>query len=427
MNAPETRGLPSAVISVELSPLRKSILLAVCLLLTFAYTYRVLRSYLASHYAAKRDVTSLERATRLEPGNALYADRLGRFLSFARQDLTASLNPYLDAVRANPYEAQYWLDLASVYQFTGNTQEQRRALEAAVRADPHTPAIAWQAANFFLLQGETAQALRQFRVVIENDAQQADTAVSLCWRATHDVGAVIRDALPPESDAYLRLLRLLVNDNQMDDARDVWSHVADLRQPIDIRTALRYADYSLARGDIDQAIKVWKDLLLRDKQLKPYSVADDQVVNGGFEEPVLNGGFDWRYARYAGVTVSIDTTIVHSGMRSLKLDINSNLQVPGILQLVPVQPDTEYQFSGYMKGEGLDGANGPRFAVGDPVNKTTYLMSEDMQGSIAWRRFAGSFKTSPNARIVTVGVVQDPPNTHLTGQVWVDDISLQKR
>lgn len=426
MNAPETRGLPSAVISIELSPLRKSILLAVCLLLACAYTYRVLRSYLASHYADKRDVASLERAMRLEPGNALYADRLGRFLSFARQDIEASLNPYLNAVRLNPYEAQYWLDLASTYQFTGNTQEQGRALEAAVRADPHTPAIAWQAGNFFLLQGETVQALREFRVVIENDAQQADTAVSLCWRTTRDVSALMRDALPPEANAYLRLLRLLVNDNRPDDAKDVWSHVAELRQPIDMRTALRYADYSLAQGDIDQAIKVWKDLLQRD-QLERYSIADDLIVNGGFEEPVLNGGFDWRYARYAGVTVSIDTTTVHSGMRSLKLDINSNLQVPGVLQLVSVQPETEYEFSGYMKGEGLDGANGPRFAVGDPENKTTYVMSDDMLGSIAWRHFAGKFKTNSNTRIVTVGVVQDPPNTHLSGQVWVDDISLQKR
>src|SRR5581483_7572270 len=220
MNSSESRGTSSPNSHVDLSsPARKAAFLVLCLLLIGGYTYRVLRSYLASHYAAKLDVESLELAMRMEPGNAQYADRVGRFLSYARQDVPASVAPYQQAVRLNPHEAQYWLDLANAYQFTGNVQEQGRALANAVYVDPRTPAIAWQAGNYLLLQGQIQQALRQFRVVVESDPTQADTAISLGWRATHDVNALMTDALPHESDAYLRFLQLLQASDQPKEAR----------------------------------------------------------------------------------------------------------------------------------------------------------------------------------------------------------------
>jgi tetratricopeptide (TPR) repeat protein len=428
MNSPESRSLSSGISHFDLSSAgRKAAFLALCLLLTGAYSYRVLRSYLASHYASMRDVDSLQRAMRLEPGNAQYADRVGRFFSYARQDVPASVEPYLRAVHLNPHEAQYWLDLANAYQFTGNAQEQGRALDNAVRVDPHTPAIAWQAGNYLLLQGQTQQALRQFRVVVESDPIQADTAISLSWRATHDVNAVVKDGLPPDPEAYLRFLQLLRANDQPDDARTVWHSLAQLHQPIDRKGALSYFDYALSRQDIDEAGTVWNDLLRSNHQLQPYAASDDLIVNGGFEETILNGGFDWRYQPSPSLTISVDDSTVHSGLRSLVVDFNGRSQHPGVFQLVPVQADTEYVFSGYMKAEGLDGANGPRFTIGDVLNKKSYAMTEELMGATPWRHLTASFKTDHDTRLLAIAVVQVPADTRLTGRVWLDDVSLKKK
>jgi hypothetical protein len=81
------------------------------------------------------------------------------------------------------------------------------------------------------------------------------------------------------------------------------------------------------------------------------------------EEAITNGGYDWRYQQSASVSVSVENTTVHSGLRSVAVDFNGSRQDPGIFQFVAVQPDTEYEFSAHMKGEGLDGTNGPRFSV----------------------------------------------------------------
>src|SRR5581483_11895323 len=334
MNSSETRSPSSGVFSFKiLQPTRKAAFVGLGLLLFCACTYPVARSYLASRYAAMLDVESLRRATRLEPGNAQYFDRVGRFLSYARQDVPASVVPYQEAVRLNPHEAQYWLDLANTYQFTGNTQEQGRALESAVRVDPRTPVIAWQAGNYLLLQGHTEQALRQFRIVVENDPDLADRALSLAWRATGDVDVVARNGLPPQPEAYLRFIELLRANDQADAAKNVWHRLAALHEPIDINGALRYLDYELSRRDIDEADAVWKDLLRSNRNLQRYSLSDDLIVNGGFEEPILNGGFDWRYQRTPAVTISIDDSTVHSGLRSLALDFNGRKQDPGVFQL----------------------------------------------------------------------------------------------
>jgi len=57
------------------------------------------------------------------------------------------------------------------------------------QADPTTPDVAWEAANFYLVQGDDAKALREFRVVLQNEPTLADPAIQFCWRINPDVDA----------------------------------------------------------------------------------------------------------------------------------------------------------------------------------------------------------------------------------------------
>src|SRR5580658_8686907 len=104
--------------------------------------------------------------------------------------------------------------------------KQTTALEQAIEADPTTPDVAWEAANFFLVQGETEKALREFRVVLQNEPTLAAPAIQFCWRIDPDVDSLLRDVVPPRSEAYLAFLYLLMRQQETAGTAKVWAAMA---------------------------------------------------------------------------------------------------------------------------------------------------------------------------------------------------------
>src|SRR6266446_9898917 len=178
------------------SRLRRFSLAAACFVVVGLYLQFALRAYLAFHLAASLDSPKIRRAIHLEPANAEYRELLGRNLALSGASLDEAISDYRTAVHLNPYEARYWLDLAGAYQVARRTREQEESVEHAVEADPTTPDVAWEAANFFLVQGDREKALRHFRTVLANDPDAVDSALQLCWRATGDANQILDQALP---------------------------------------------------------------------------------------------------------------------------------------------------------------------------------------------------------------------------------------
>ena len=133
-------------------------------------------------------------------------------------------------------------DLAE-YQLLGNAEEQKAALERGLVADPTTPDLAWEAGNFYLVQGETDKALREFRVVMESYPPLSTAALKLCWRVKPDVDALLRDVVPPAPAVYSVFLDLLVSQKETSAAARVWTQLAQLRQPLPPQLAFNYIRY----------------------------------------------------------------------------------------------------------------------------------------------------------------------------------------
>ena len=220
----------------------------------------------------------------------------------------------------NPYEARYWLDLASAYQVAGRIDEQAQSVERAVEADPTTPHVAWEAALFFLVQGDQERALRNFRVVLANDPEAVDSALQLCWRATGDANQILDRALPPRPDLYLSFLRLLISKQEVAAAENVWNRLIALNQEFSTPLAFPYFRFLIAKHEVAAAQTAWQQLAGVNRSLQPYLPSGDNlVVNGGFEENLLNGGFDWWYQSNPHAVLAIDTSEFHSGTRSLSV------------------------------------------------------------------------------------------------------------
>src|SRR4030081_2350361 len=193
------------------SPLRMFSFAGLCLVLVGLYLYLALRAYFASHLAASPTLSNLNKATWLEPSNAEYRELLGRNLALSGANLDDAIASYRTAVHLNPYTSRYWLDLAGAYQVAGRTSDQEQSVEQAVETDPTTPHVAWEAANFYLVQGDQERALRNFRVVLANDPDAVDSALQLCWRETRDANQILDQALPRKAELYLSFLGLLID------------------------------------------------------------------------------------------------------------------------------------------------------------------------------------------------------------------------
>ena len=128
--------------------------------LACVYLFLTGKEFVASVFAARAELPKLERAVRLSPGNADYRHRLGRYFEFVAGDPQSAIDSLRAAVALNPHDARYWFDLAAAYQVTGDITDQRTALEHALEAEPTAPDVAWEAANFFLIDGDIDRALR---------------------------------------------------------------------------------------------------------------------------------------------------------------------------------------------------------------------------------------------------------------------------
>ncbi|PYX73512.1 MAG: hypothetical protein DMG72_12915 [Acidobacteria bacterium] len=411
------------------SLLRKLSFSAVCLISGGLYLHLGLRTYLASRLAAVPDPSNLRKAIRLEPSNAEYHDLLGRYLALSGQDQDGAIPAYATAVHLNPYAARYWLDLAGAYQVTGRTAETEETVEHALQADPTTPHVAWEAANFFLLQGSQEKALRQFRMVLANDRESADSALQLCWRATGDANQLLDQVLPRRPDLYLSFLRLLVDKQQTSAAEDVWNHLIALNQSFSPKLVFPYFRFLLEQHKVEAAQRAWQQLASLNPSLQAYLPSrENLIVNGGFEQDVLNGGFDWWYQPGPHATAVLDLTEFHSGRRSLSITFDGqNAADAGVLQFIPVKPNTEYEFSAEYKTKELVSASGPRFAIVDAYTNSAYFLGDDLLDTNPWRLQKTAFKTGQDTNLVLLKIIREPAGTLIRGKLWIDGLRLVEK
>jgi hypothetical protein len=153
-----------------------------------------------------------------------------------------------------------------------------------------------------------------------------------------------------------------------------------------------------------------------------------ELQNGGFEadedgDNVPDGWYPADMNAEGGGQFLWDAGNKHKGERSASGKYQGDGRISW-LQIVTVQPDTEYVFSGYVKTElrgGVvayqlwfqDALGGP---IGDPVTVTPH------QGTVDWTKDTLSITTPTNAAAVQIWcqVIAD-------GQAWFDDVSWREK
>jgi len=375
---------------------------------TVLYVFAAQRHLRAELWGNGVDSASLERAVTLEPANAYFHYKLGRQLLFSDQNATAALPHLQRATELNPGIPWYWLDRAAAHQISGDVEGYRRAVEHAVVADPRTPAVAWEAGNLWLADGDLQRALPFFRTVIENDVLAQKRAFSICWRATHNLDLITRSLVPPTSAAHLALISVLTDEQQTDGAMSVWQHATQMGQTISAHDAYPFVTYLLFAHEPEKAAQVWRDLATFTPELLPRVPAGElAIVNPGFEEDLQSGGLNWWIEPAPGITMQIDTSEFHSGSRSLRIEFpGPEFQLAGLTQYVPVTPGKHYEFSAWVKAQNIESTSGPQFYINDGFDHHQIALGNEYRGSNVWREEKIDFTAGPQTRMVAIRIIR---------------------
>jgi len=393
--------------------------------LSLAYLFFAGKELTASLFSQRPDLSSLQRAARLSPGNADFRHRLGRYFAFVAADPQSALENYQTAVWLNPHQARYWFDLAAAQQELGNPSAQRDALEHALQAEPTAPDVAWEAASFFLVQGDTDRALREFRVVMENDPSLAASALQSCWRARPDTNALLRDVVPHRTDSLLAFLALLERQHETDGAVTVWGNLLHLNQKFDSGALFEHVRYLIGNRRPDAALQAWEQSAPLLDLTGYLPSADNLIVNGDFSLPILNGGFDWNYKTQTGVHLQLDPSDFRQGQRSLSIAFEGpGIATAGIQQWISVHGGTTYEFTAYHKAADFQGAGGPQIVLRDIYTGEPVFTSEPLNDADFWKAVRGRFTTPPSTNLLVLNLERIPAGSPIRGKLWLDDLQL---
>ena len=407
------------------TPARRAWALAATLTPTVIYLAFAVTHFLAAELSARPGLANLQSAARLDPWNAKYQDMVGRYHLFADYRPDLAILPLRRAVSLNPHNSRYWLDLAAANFQLNDRSAVGEALNQAVTVDPKTPNTAWEAANAYVALGETRQALGTFRLVLQSDPSLYAAALDYCWRLNPDATALLRDVIPPNSDATAGFLRFLTVHKQTSAAYAAWNRLVQLQQPVERQHVFAYLQYLFGEHDFTRAKLVWKQAADIAALSRYQPSPENLVVNGDFQFAVLNAGFDWRYEQSPGVSLSLDPTQSRSGFRSLEINFDSRgIEDAGIRQLIPVEPNAHYEFSACFRTENLQGAGGPRFVIQDFVTGKTYYSSDDLKSDAAWSSARGTLTTGPETQLVLLRIQRVPAGAAIRGKLWIDSIRL---
>jgi tetratricopeptide (TPR) repeat protein len=419
----ELARIPNMVIALE-GRRRWLFLLAFTVLSSF-YVLIAGKEFAASLFGTRPTLSSLRRAVLLSPGNAEYRNRLGRFFAFVTSDSQAAITNFQSAVQLNPHQARYWFDLANIRQLVGDSDGQRAALERALIAEPTAPQVAWEAANFFLVSGDTDRALREFHVVIENDPSLAGPALQACWRVLPDTDALLRDVVPARVDTLISFHSMLVAKQETDGSIKVWDRLTQLNQKFEPRFLFDYVRYLLLMRRPDAAVNVWRQTV-NILGLSAYlPTPDNLVVNAEFNLDVLNGGFDWIYQTQPGVRLLLDPSNYREGHRSLSITFEGpGISDAGIRQLIPVRGGTAYDFTAYYKSADFEGAGGPQLSLRDGYTGQVLASTDPLKDADFWKPVHASFTTPPSTTLLILNVDRVPSGAAIRGKLWLDDFEL---
>ena len=355
--------------------------------------------------------------------------RLGLFYQWDIRslDLDRAVHFLCGAIQRNPLNQEYWLSLAGVLQRRGERGKAGKALEKAVGIAPQNYRGHWAAANILLQMGEHEKALTHYSLILAHDPEKSSRVFDVLERAYEDSDPLIERVIPKTPAAFSRYVSYLYETGNIDRVKKIWEKGPAFGFQPDRAETIRYVDFLIARGDVEEARRAYVSRLLQEGRMIPRE--DNLLINGGFEEKEgLGGGFDWRISAPPGTEVSVVLDGAWEGKRSLKISFNGkeNVDFHHVFQFAAWKPNRSYVFQAKVRTRGLTTQSGIQLDVYG-AGKLFYASSEALTGDQDWKDLKVSFRPPEQSQGGVVRIRRaktEKLDRFIAGEVWIDDARL---
>jgi len=408
--------------------------------LAFLASWFVVRWYLgntvAEHFALEeRRLETAQLAASWAPKDPLPYWRLGNLIEkeLPPDQITQSVAAYEKAVTLAPNDYRFWMSLGQALEQAGDAEKAEKALREAVRLAPSYAYPRWHLGNLLIRSDRYTEAFQELQRASEANPELQSQMFNLAWQVNKDDFEALKSAIGPTPDARAQFAKYLLERRRFDEGLRLWTSLTETE-----KRARRYAADPiiaslLANQLFHQAMLVWNDVAPG----TAYRAALDHIVDRGFQDNVAHGPdavFGWQVESQPQLQIGIDAGVGHTGPRSLRLffQVRSRLDGLKVSQLVPLQPNKEYELECYLMTERLESAATPFVQIVDATDDAVLANSQTApDGNNNWQRVALSFKTGAKTEAVRIRIMRDscPENAvcPIFGTVWYDDFDLKPR
>ncbi|MBX3243141.1 MAG: hypothetical protein KF685_01580 [Acidobacteria bacterium] len=334
-----------------------------------------------------------------------------------------------DIVRLAPYDHRWWIELGRANEHAERMEAAEKALLRAESLAPSYSFPKWQLGNFYLRRGRVEEAFTKLRSATQKNSVYREQVFSLAWdfygkdpemveRLADDSPAVRRSlavfyAQRGASADALRNWNLLSEEEKQVEPQIPRTLAQGLHDQRKFREAVEFSRQSgidptssietVTNGDMEKAITAGNDSL-----------------------------FGWKYHRAEGkMDVSSDNAVKRSGTRSMRVTFKNYLGVDlaNPVQLVAVQPNTSYLLRFWVRGEGLRTGGPPLIQIVNANDDVPLASSQPFDGgTFDWQERTVAFVTPSNCEgiLIRTNRVYCGDTCPVSGILWYDDFVLER-
>lgn len=410
------------------------------LVLALLASWFVVRWYLGNtlaeyHDADENGLETVRRAVSWAPSDPLTHWRLGAIAQ--RQLLPDQLHQVVDeyekAASLSPNDYRFWMALGTALEQWGEVERGEKALRRATELAPSYAYPRWYLGNLLLRSGRYDQAFAELRRAADADPDLRSQLLNLAWAIYNKNLDSFVEAVGNSANARAELAAYLVGRQRFEDGILLWQRLNESEKRANRTNGEAIVGALVTAKRFHQAAEVANDLV----PAAAYRTGEGKFVDGGFEDdliPQTGAVFGWQVKSLQQAQVGIDPDRGHNSSRSLRIvfQVPSRLDSISVSQLVPVRPDTQYDFECYVRSQDLQSASTPRIEIADATEGQGVTGSDPAPtGSTDWQRIAFSFKTGAKTEAVTVKIIRtscgEDPVCPIFGTVWYDDFNLKRR
>lgn len=426
-------------ISVRRLPVRLGLL--ILLLVTAVWSYFAVRWYIGNTLAEyfnpnENNIQIAQMAVSMAPDDPLTHWRIAQVANkiLPLDQQAQAIAEYEKAVALAPNDYRFWMSLGTAYGRSGDSAKAEQALRKAVALAPSYAYPHWYLGNLLLRNGRYDDAFDELRLAAEADIELQPQQFNLLWQIYSNDAEALKRAIGPTAIARAKFALYLLTQGRFEDGLHFWDSLSSEEKKANKDTSEAIITSLNAVYHFHDAARVWNDV-----SSEKYRAEVGRIFDGSFEEPVTYGSdfvFGWQVKQAPQMQVGIDPAKAHGGERSLRLmfQVRANLEGINVSQLVPLAPNTQYDFECFVRTEKLETGSAPQVQIIDPTNGAV-LGSSAMApgGTNEWSPINLSFKTAEKTEAVFLKIVrvscstEETPICPIFGAVWYDDFSFKRR